>query len=82
MTQIVLYLKTSNDVNGNPRRLYLPLDPYMGDPITHVIEEGYRGRAGLEENIDGGYEEIQIEVPVSEYKKWIRYGKHQGFYVP
>lgn len=80
MTQIVLHLRTKNDSNGNPRRLYLPLES-DGD-IVHVIEEGYRGRGGLKGIANTVYKEIPIEVPISEYNDWVRYGKDQEIYIP
>jgi hypothetical protein len=46
-----LHLSTTNDVNGNPRRLYVKVED--GGPRT-IIEEGYEGiaaarRAGMPE---------------------------------
>jgi hypothetical protein len=42
----VIHLKTTNDSNGNPRRLYLILD--TGGPIA-VVKEGYSGMSAIEE---------------------------------
>ncbi len=83
VTQIVLHLRTKHDANGNPRRLYLPLDPdaRMGS-VTHVIEEGYAGRSKLVLNGIINYVLLPIEVPISEYREWIRQGKEEGVYIP
>jgi len=85
VTQIVLHLRTKNDSNGNPRRLYLPLDPERtgSTAVTHVIKEGYRGHGALTAVIGHkGHKEIGIEVPIREYNDWVRYGKDQDILVP
>lgn len=40
---LVQNLVATNDVNGNPRRLWVIMDPKHGD-IVKVIDEGYGGR--------------------------------------
>ncbi len=79
MRQIILHLKARNDINGNPRRLYLPLDK-LGN-IVNVIDEGYRGESVLPYGSDGRTI-ISINVSVSEYKKWIKWAKDRDCYNP
>jgi len=64
-TCLVLHLCTKNDVNGNPRRLYVKV--LHGSPVD-VIKEGHEGiPASIE-----GLPIIRVNVPHSEYKRWLK----------
>lgn len=80
---IVLHLCTTNDVNGNPRRLYMPLESGPKNAaILAVIEEGYIGESVLASLFpDRAITYMfRINVPVSEYKNWKKIGKECGIY--
>ena len=83
MSQVVLHLKAKSDSNGNPRRLYLAIDPDMQiQSVSHVIDEGYNGSKELSYLFPWGYKTVVIEIPVSEYNSWVRFGKEMGIFVP
>lgn len=71
---LFLHLAATNDNNGNPRRLYLV---FKDDRIDAVVDEGYRGEGILREL----YPDLligpmyRINIPVSEYNGWVRFGK-------
>ncbi len=75
MKTIILHLRAPHDNNGNPRRAYVVLDAEYGNTLG-VFDEGYLGNRA----IPARFREIelftqQIEVPLSEYKTWIKTGK-------
>lgn len=43
--KIAIRLNAGNDVNGNPRRVFVVLDPMVG--VIDAIDEGYEGEAEL-----------------------------------
>ena len=73
---IVLHLSAPHDVNGNPRRLYLPLKDVVSS-VQAVIDKGYGGRSILSELYPGIKHFVDIDITVAEYKDWISYGKEQ-----
>src|SRR5689334_5837370 len=64
-----LHLCTTNDRNGNPRRLFAIVDGYQ---VYDVLEEGYEGEAPLQRNYPDQWRAgaVRIEVSVTEYKRW------------
>ncbi len=70
---IYLHLATKHDVNGNPRRLYVILDS-DGD-VVDVIDEGYAGNSQVRKKYPDAVVGPRIEVPISEYKDWLKYGR-------
>lgn len=44
MNEIIIKLNAGNDKNGNPRRVFVVLDPTTGATID-IIDEGYNGDA-------------------------------------
>src|SRR5690606_29397691 len=74
---------TENTVHGNPRRLYVVREVKDGTPYSNlvaVIEEGYRGRARLDELYPGAIELDSYNVPVKEYRRYKNLGKDAGIY--
>jgi len=63
VSSVALHLKAKNDVNGNPRRLFVLIED--GCP-KKVINEGYRGIP--EELRDLPI--IPINVTTSEFESW------------
>jgi hypothetical protein len=63
MTSVVLHLKAKNDVNGNPRRLFVLIE---NGEVRKVVNEGYRGIP--EELRDLPI--IPINVTTSEFESW------------
>lgn len=61
-----LHLKTKNDTNGNPRRIYLVCSPH--GPVA-AVDEGYSGVGALRE---AGFDPCpvvwDIEVTPGEYR--------------
>lgn len=43
--KIAIRLNAGHDVNGNPRRVFVVIDPKHG--VIDAIDEGYEGEAGL-----------------------------------
>lgn len=67
------HLKSKNDRNGNPRRLWVVYN-HRGY-IMEVIDEGYSGRPY---HLKDKVEIAEIEVPVSEYDYRISRAKING----
>lgn len=64
-----------NDVNGNPRRLWVVMDAEMGT-ICGVINEGFRGAP-----TQANYVELpQVWVKGREYQGIIKYATERGIY--
>ena len=69
-TMIYLHLKTKNDNNGNPRRLYLVINDNGG--VVEAIDEGYSG-----DQVARKYPQIiqgpPINITPTEYRDWLRH---------
>ncbi len=61
---VVLYLRAVNDINGNPRRLFVLLENGI---VKRVVDEGYRGIP--REFIN--YPIVAVDVTPTEYRKWL-----------
>lgn len=69
------HLKTVNDNNGNPRRLFAV---YGGNgDLMKVYEEGYRGKP---EELRGLCDLPEINIPIKEYNEIKRNAKDQEIY--
>ena len=66
VTSSVLQLQTINDVNGNPRRLFVRL---VGDHVTAVVDSGKF--SGAPEWARGRWP-VTIVVPPAEYRRWAK----------
>jgi hypothetical protein len=65
----ILHLGTLNDVNGNPRRLWLGLD--KTGHVIKITDEGYTGRPRwVREANSRGLWEFHTQVPTSTYDEW------------
>ena len=72
---VVIKLNAGNDVNGNPRRVFVVLD---GEGIVKAIDEGYAGTANLEKHFPGlkGCNVDTFETTPKEYRTLLReFGK-------
>ena len=65
---IVIHLRAPNDSNGNPRRLYLIIDPSNGLPID-CIDEGYLGNSAYKSKYPESVYSTQIDIPAKEYRR-------------
>ena len=77
-TLVYQRLKTSNDINGNPRRLYAVYELATESKcfkIVRVIDEGY---AGLPEDLRNMTSLPTLSIEPREYKEWRRVAKAQG----
>ncbi len=70
---IYLRLISKRDNNGNPRRLFLVVDD-NGDTID-AIGEGSTRRSELWKIHPDAVGGPEIQVPVSEYNQWLRWGE-------
>lgn len=59
-----LHLCTTNDTNGNPRRIFVELYP-EGD-IARWTDEGYEGPPSWARY------PVRIDVAPAEYRRWLR----------
>ena len=66
----VNYIRTTNDVNGNPRRAFVVYD-VQGRHIE-TIDEGFRGTGELDEKYPNHVILMTVEVPVKEYKRFLK----------
>ena len=67
----MIYLCTSNDANGNPRRAWFVLNDF--GVCTEVYEEGYAGCSVVPDKYrDARLAAPRINVTVHEYKSWLK----------
>lgn len=85
MTDTIVYVKTKNDVNGNPRRGWIVPSSYFQTDGNLFVDEGYEGRWALYRALgmdwrdytdeqkrfafDDQANEIVLEITVAQYKK-------------
>lgn len=76
--QVATKISTTNDTNGNPRRLWI-INEIVVDGIhaphsnrVGIVEEGYRGNGALYEAFPNAITAEQINVSPSEYKQYIK----------
>ncbi len=70
MEKIAIYLRSKNDVNGNPRRLFLILDE---EGIVDIVDERNRGTYALrDEYPEIKYPVVAVDIPPSEYKRLLK----------
>ena len=68
-----LYLCTTNDTSGNPRRGWVV---FRGGTPSAFVHEGYRGMDSLyryfesHNEVSGSW--YRVEVSPSEFKKWVK----------
>jgi len=63
-----LHLRTTPDANGNPRRLYVELEP-GGVTFRSIVDEGYEGRAAaLRAGMPESYEPVDLHITPNEYR--------------
>lgn len=67
MKKIVLHLRTNNDTNGNPRRLFLVFDPTTGG-VLHGYDEGYSGRSVFKADYPDTVELGTFDIVPGEYR--------------
>lgn len=68
----VIHLRANLDVNGNPRRAFAVFA--AGGAFLGCIDEGYEGEQALYAQFPEAREiwPVQVDVPVSEYKRFLR----------
>jgi hypothetical protein len=69
------HVKTTNDTNGNPRRLYMVYA--AGAEIIGVIEEGYGGKPQSLRNVA---EIIPLHITPNEYREVKNWAKREELY--
>lgn len=90
---IAIHATTTNDTNGNPRRLFLIINTHREYlPIQMVIEEGYSGVGALDvltkllmkpaEVTKLKHFILNLEVTPGEYQELRRAAKRAKSYVP
>jgi hypothetical protein len=70
----VLHKCATNDVNGNPRRVWVGVNQF--GHILRVEDEGYAGRPDwVREASDRGVWDVHIEVTVKDYRETLKAGR-------
>lgn len=65
---MIIFIKSTNDVNGNPRRAWIELDE--NGAKKNVFEIGYMGFNAVPERIrEQAKRCIEIRVSIKEYKE-------------
>jgi hypothetical protein len=78
MTRVIQHIKAPNDLNGNPRRLFLVVWVYENGNVTMAYDEGYAGRGAIPDKRNTAHASMpDIELPPinttpSEYKRLLR----------
>lgn len=77
---IVLHLCARNSPGGNPRRVFVAVSAFDGEPIA-VYDEGY---GGYPRDLMGAGMTMgpRIDVTPGEYGNWIMMGKEKGILHP
>lgn len=72
--KVYQHLNAGNDVNGNPRRLYVIYDLDNAGDISAVIDEGYAGRGALHNaGIRADLIELaELDIPPAEYRRLLK----------
>lgn len=84
----ILHLDAGHDPNGNPKRLYVLVEP---GSVVAVVNEGYRGRAAIDDAFshDVGAKgittlskaiSIKLAITGKEYTEIKRWAKDNGVY--
>ena len=67
----LIYLATTNDTNGNPRRAWFELNDF--GRATGVWHEGYRGSDALPKRLQNTrLSTPRINVQPSEFRSWVK----------
>ena len=67
----LIYLCTTNDSNGNPRRAWFEINDF--GRATGVWEEGYKGSGALPQRLqDARLSAPRINVQPREYRSWVK----------
>ena len=67
----LIYLATTNDTNGNPRRAWFELNDF--GMATGVWHEGYQGSDALPKRLqDARLRTPRINVQPSEFRGWVK----------
>lgn len=77
MIALLQHLRSTNDRNGNPRRLFLvtALDPISGCSMSAAVDEGYMGRRAadpLTARLGFPTHLPTLDIPPSEYRDTLR----------
>ena len=65
---MIIFIKSTNDINGNPRRAWIELDE--NGAKKNVFEEGYTGYKAVPERIrEQAKRCLEIRVSIKEYKE-------------
>jgi hypothetical protein len=67
---MVQHLCATNDVNGNPRRIYALYD--VAGNIVQVIDQGYTGRREVPKGL---IELPEVNITPGEYRAWLKSSK-------
>lgn len=68
---LVQRLCSKNDVNGNPKRVYIVINPETGN-IVDAIDEGYSGLSGVRKKYPEFIELYDVVTTNSEYKAFLK----------
>ena len=69
MNEVAIRLNAGNDSNGNPRRIFVVINPCTDD-IVDSIDEGYIGTSGLFKKYPSvNYTGTTIDTSPSQYRE-------------
>ena len=73
----VIHARTTNDVNGNPRRCYLGIAAQ--GRIVRIDDEGYSGRPEWVRKLsDRGVWDVSVTVTPGQYRDYVRMSRTLG----
>ena len=67
MNKTVIRLKTKNDMNGNPRRLFVLI---VNGMVKTVWDEGYAGQNSMPERYISLWKGTTFGISIGEYNSW------------
>lgn len=73
MKYVATHCKAPNDVNGNPRRLFMVSEVMEnGSDLVAVLDEGYNGNDAFRKYYPEAVMLTSIEISAKEYKRLLK----------
>ena len=70
---LVIKLEATNDINGNPRRIFIIFDEESN--IIETIDEGYSGDRELNKKYPNLPSYCTFKTTIKEYRNLLKWGK-------
>jgi hypothetical protein len=72
---LYIHLDAGRTASGNPRRLFLVIDPDTAQAVD-AVDEGYEGRAAVQREYPGIKEGPRLATTPAEYRALLRWARN------